>query len=99
VSGASGPERVRTSWADAAGVSTLQAADEVLAHLSPKPGADPVQWRMFHLRAAKVYERVAKVDRAHHYEALACAQVERNRAERVTRQPGQDTNGGGIPQI
>lgn len=68
-------------WAVARAVTTLKDAHEVVARLMPSPDAVPSRWRVFYLRSADVYARVAEVDRGHHHEALYWAKRERDKGE------------------
>ncbi|MEU5692125.1 AMED_5909 family protein [Actinosynnema sp. NPDC020468] len=65
---------------------TLQEARDALERLQPRPDAGAELWIGYHVRAAKVYRRVARTDRYHHHEALAFAQVEENSAEKLKPQ-------------
>jgi hypothetical protein len=81
----------RDPWARAMQCETLKDAHEALVKLMPKPDADAVVWRTFHLRSASVCERVAEVDRGHHHEALYWSKREREKAERVVVPPAEES--------
>ena len=70
-------------WASALASRTLKDAHEVLGRLVPAPDAEPSVFREFYLRSAKVYERIAEVDRHHHHEALYWVTRERALAEAI----------------
>ena len=61
---------------------TLRQAHDVLRRQRPDVTASAVRWREFHQRAARVYASVAELDRDHHFEALACAAIERQDAQK-----------------
>ncbi|GAA3877218.1 hypothetical protein GCM10022243_47550 [Saccharothrix violaceirubra] len=95
MSGAYGPERVSGQgiapenlpgeWAEAENVLTLREAHILAWRLRPRPGATDAAQLLFHRRAATLYRLVADKDAAHQHESLACATVEDNHAEKLTK--------------
>ncbi|MEU5695177.1 AMED_5909 family protein [Actinosynnema sp. NPDC020468] len=73
----------RNLWKAASEVTTLMQAHELLSRLMPAPDSEPGVLRAFYLRSAKVYLRVAEVDRGHHHEALYWAVREREKGEEI----------------
>jgi len=88
------PKR-RDPWAEALNCRTLKDAHEVLGRLVPAPNAAASVFREFYLRSAKVYERVAEVDRHHHHEALYWVTRERALAETIE---ADGECGGSVPE-
>lgn len=72
-------------WAAAMAVTLLKDAHEIVGRLMPAPDAAPEVLWDFYLRSAKVYDRVAEVDRGHHHEALYWAKRERSKGQRIAR--------------
>lgn len=68
------------AWPDAERAQTLAQARNAVEPRAPHPDAAPAVRRAYHLRAAAVYDRVAKVDRDHQHETEAYAQCERKAA-------------------
>lgn len=75
-------------WAVAMAAETLAQAHGVVGRLVPAPDAAPSEWKAFHRRSVRVYERIADVDRAHHHEALYWIARERARGARVELSSG-----------
>ncbi|GAA1332931.1 AMED_5909 family protein [Saccharothrix algeriensis] len=82
-------------WALALASRTLKDAHEALGRLVPAPDAAPLVFREFYLRSARVYERIAEVDRHHHHEALYWVTRERALAEAIE---ADDECGGSVPE-
>lgn len=64
---------------------TLQQAHEVVAQRWPGRDASSAEWRAHHEYAASLYTHIAKVDRAHHHEALFWAGQEQEAAQAVAQ--------------
>ena len=60
-------------------------AHYILSKLTPPPNSPSPERREFHLRSARVYRRVARVDRGNRFTALAWAEVEQNTAEAISQ--------------
>ncbi|MGW3966847.1 AMED_5909 family protein [Amycolatopsis sp. NPDC005003] len=65
---------------------TLRAAHEIATERLPAPDANPAVWLAFRQSNARMYEKVADVDRGHHHEALYWAGYERRKAGEVSAQ-------------
>jgi hypothetical protein len=63
---------------------TLREAHEIAMDRRPVPDANPSVWLAFRQANARMYEKVADVDRGHHHEALYWAGHERRRAGEVS---------------
>ncbi|MFL6144666.1 MAG: AMED_5909 family protein [Labedaea sp.] len=74
------------AWREVEACQTLIQVHEAVARLRPCDSADDVRWRNCRLRSATAYERIADIDRGHHYEALYWAQRERKHANNITLQ-------------
>jgi hypothetical protein len=64
-------------------VTTLDQANAVMP-LVPPEGMSPAEKEEFFLHRADMYRRVAVSDPDHHFEALACAGLEQEKANRFT---------------
>jgi hypothetical protein len=63
-------------------VTTLDQANAVMP-LIPPEGMPPAEKEDFFLQRADMYRRVAVSDPDHHFEALACAGLEQEKANRL----------------
>jgi hypothetical protein len=66
--------------------ATLAEAKELLQRQRPKSWAEPLVWVAFHRRSAEIYGQVARVDRAHRFEAQAYAGQEIRQAREIEDQ-------------
>lgn len=78
-----GLARDGVTWKHAEAVVSLSEAHNVLPRLMPAENADRATRRRFHERSAKVYRRVAELDRGHHHEALYWADRESRLAQEL----------------
>lgn len=68
-------------------VVTLADAREAVFVLRPEVDAKTAEWVAFHRANAAMYERVAKTDRRHHWEALYWVGYEMRQVEKLTKRP------------
>jgi hypothetical protein len=65
---------------------TLADAQHLVASSRPRQKAQLSEWLAYHQRAAAYYAEVAEIDRGHHHEALAMADVQRQFAMKIKTQ-------------
>jgi hypothetical protein len=77
--------------------TSLRAVQELLTRAWPGRDAPTTAWVDYHQRAVVLYQRVARLDPAHHHEALYWAGYERDQVEalRQAPQPTRDQVKGG----
>lgn len=65
---------------------TLQEAHDELRRTRPRAEVSSNEWLAFHRQAERLYQRIAKVDRDHHHEALYFAGAAKASADLLAEQ-------------